>query len=54
MTIYEQHLISMSIRTRIMWIEKNFMEDTFSNLAETYRQELEDLKQLLVKYEGTI
>lgn len=48
---YEQMLIAHSIRTRIMWIENNFINDTFSDLAESYRIELADLKKLLLKYE---
>lgn len=50
-TYAEKVLIATSIRTRIMWIEKNFINDTYSNLAEMYQLELIDLKKLLEKYE---
>lgn len=53
LTAHDHLLIKMSIRTRIMWIERNFSEDTFSDLAEEYRRELADLKQLLQKYDST-
>ena len=50
LTFRENDLIKLSIRTRIMWIENNFINDTYSDLAYMYQTELEDLKKLLEKF----